>query len=160
MRRFLIAAAIALSACSGQKHPVSNPSTPPLLIDARGTTMPLEQVVTHIAFRPYVPAQAIAYAVLPPLGGPDTDEHRGIGIEYSAGRDAMLLSEWPKQGFTIGFGHRGALAECRPEYYSTTGVAWTTPGNVVMTLQPDGPVDAAGVDREALRLIHDGACPR
>jgi hypothetical protein len=155
-----IAAVIALSACSGQNHPASDASMPPLLIDGRGTTMPLEQVVTHIAFRPYVPAQAIAFAVLPPLGNVDTNDHRGIGVEYLAGRNAMLLSEWPKQGYTIQFGHRGAVHECRPEHYSTTSVAWTTPNGLVMTLQPDGPVDATGIDREAQRLIGAGACRR
>jgi hypothetical protein len=159
MRRILIAAAIALSACGGQQHPTADATTPPLLIDARGTTMPLERVVTHIAFRPYVPAQAIAFAVLPPLGDVDTNEHRGMGVEYQAGRNAMLLSEWPKQGFTIQFGHSG-LGECRPQHYSTTSVAWTTPGKLVMTLQPDGPVDATDVDREAQRLIAAGACRR
>lgn len=160
MRRILIAAAIVLlSACAGQKHPVdADASAPPLLIDGRGTTMPLEQVVTHIGFRPYVPAQAIAFAVLPPLGGSDTDGHRGIGVEYQAGRNAMLLSEWPKQGYTIQFGRSGVLGVCRPEHYSTTSVAWTTPGKLVMTLQPDGPVDATDVDREAQRLIGTGAC--
>lgn len=160
MRRLLIAAAIALSACGGQKHAASDATPPPLLIDGRGITMPLEQVVTHIGFRPYVPDQAIAFAVLPPLGDADTNEHRGIGIEYQAGRNAMLLSEWPKQGFSIGFGHAGVLNECRPEHYSTTSVAWTTPGNLVMTLQPDGPIDASDVDREAQRLIRAGACRR
>lgn len=162
MRRILIAAAIALSACGGgQQHAAAADATvPPLLIDGRGTVMPLEQVVTHLAFRPYVPAQAIAFAVLPPLGGADTNEHRGIAVEYQAGRNAMLLSEWPKQGFIIQFGHGGALSECRPEHYSTTSVAWTTPGKLVMTVQPDGPVDETDVDREARRLIAAGACRR
>ena len=159
MRRILIAAAIALSACGGQKHAAPDASTPPLLIDGRGTTMPLEEAVTHIAFRPYVPAQAIAFAVLPPLGDLDTNEHRGLGVEYLAGRNAMLLSEWPKQNFTIEFGHSGALHECRPVHYSTTSVAWTS-GKLVMTLQPDGPADATTVDREAQRLVRAGACAR
>ncbi|HKE37382.1 MAG TPA: hypothetical protein VKB39_08115, partial [Candidatus Baltobacteraceae bacterium] len=107
MRRFLIAAAIALSACGGgkQHEAAADATPPPLLIDGRGTAMPLEQAVTHIGFRPYVPAQAIAFAVLPPLGDLDTNEHRGLGVEYQAGRNAMLLSEWPKQGFSIQFGH-------------------------------------------------------
>lgn len=160
MRRILIAAAIALSACGGQKQAASDATPPPLLIDGRGTTMPLEQAVTHVNFRPYVPAQAMAFAVLPPLGDTDTNEHRGIGVEYQTGRNAMLLSEWPKQGFSIQFGHSGILGNCRPEHYSTTSVAWTTPGNLVMTLQPDGPVDAAEVNREAQRLIRAGACRR
>jgi hypothetical protein len=161
MRRFLIVAAIALSACGGGgKHADSDGTPPPLLIDGRGTTMPLEKAVTHIAFRPYVPAQAIAFAVLPPLGDLDTNEHRGIGVEYQAGRNAMLLSEWPKQGFSIAFGHSGIVSDCKPAHYSTTSVAWTTPGNLVMTLQPDGPVNASDVDREARRLIAAGACRR
>ena len=160
MRRIIIAAAIALSACGGGHKTDSDASAPPLLIDERGTTMALEQVVTHIAFRPYVPAQAIAFAVLPPLGDLDTNEHRGIGVEYQAGRNAMLLSEWPKQGFSIAFGGAGILTNCKPAHYSTTSVAWTTPGNLVMTLQPDGPVDAPEVDREAQRLIRAGACRR
>lgn len=162
MRRILIAAAIALSACGGQQRSTAgaDATTPPLLIDGRGRTMPLEQVVTHVAFRPYVPAQAIAFAVLPPLGNVDTNEHRGMGVEYQAGGKAMLLSEWPRQGFTIQFGHSGPLGECRPEHYSTTSVAWTTPDKLVMTLQPDGPVDATDVDREAQRLIAAGACRR
>lgn len=162
MRRILIAAAIALSACGGgqKREAAADATTPPLLIDGRGTTMPLEQVVTHISFRPYVPAQAIAFAVLPPLGDLDTNEHRGLGVEYQAGRNAMLLSEWPKQGFSIQFGRGGSLRECRPEHYSTAAVAWTTPGNLVMSLQPDGPVDGSEVDREAQRLIRSGACPR
>jgi hypothetical protein len=122
--------------------------------------MPLEHVMTHVAFRPYIPAQAMAFAVLPPLGDSDTNEHRGVGIEYLAGRNAMLLSEWPKQKFTIQFGRSGALAECKAEHYSTTSVAWTTPGNLIMTLQPDGPSDAASIDREARRLIGAGACRR
>jgi len=160
MRRFLIVAAIALSACGGGKHAASDGTPPPLLIDGRGTAMPLEQAVTHIGFRPYVPAQALAFAVLPPLGDLDTNAHRGIGIEYQAGPNAMLLSEWPKQGFSIAFGHSGILGDCKPEHYSTTSVAWTTPGNLVMTLQPDGPVNASEVDREAQRLIRAGACRR
>ena len=160
MRRILIVAVIALSACGGQKHPASDATAPPLLIDGRGTTMPLENAVTHISFRPYVPAQAMAFAVLPPLGDADSDEHRGLGVEYQAGRNAMLLSEWPKQGFNIEFGRSGILSPCRPAHNSTTSVAWTTPGNLVMTLQPDGPVDAADVEREAQRLVKLGACPR
>ncbi|HZY98515.1 MAG TPA: hypothetical protein VFE36_02995 [Candidatus Baltobacteraceae bacterium] len=162
MRRILIAAAIALSACGGghKQEAAADASAPPLLIDGRGTIMPLEKAVTHIAFRPYVPAQAIAFAVLPPLGDLDINDHRGLGVEYQAGRNAMLLSEWPKQGYTIQFGRSGILRECQAEHYSTTAVAWTTPGNLLLTLQPDGPVDGAEVNREAQRLIRAGACPR
>ena len=152
---------MALCACSGgQRHAAPEVSAPPLLIDGRGTTMPLEQVMTHVTFQPYVPAQAMAFAVLPPLGDADTDPHRGVGIEYLSGRNALLLSEWPKQQYSIQFGRSGMLVGCRPVHYSTTSVAWTTPGNLVMTLQPDGPAEAATIDREAQRLIAAGACRR
>lgn len=157
MRRFAIIALFVLCAC-GQKHPAaSDASPPPLLIDERGATMPLEQAITHVTFRPFVPAQAMAFAVLPPLGGLDSDANRGIGVEYLAGRDAMLLSEWPKQRFSIGFGH-GTLTNCDAVHYSNTNVAWSTPSNVLMTLQPDGNATTGAVDLEAKRLITAGAC--
>ncbi len=160
MRRlFTILAAAALCAC-GAKHAEATASPPPLLIDGRGVTMPLEQAVTHIAFRPYLPStQILAFAVLPPLGGLDTNANRGLGIEYLAGANALLLSEWPKQRFAIGFSRAQlALPACTPTHYSTQAVAWTTPGNLVMTLQPDGNVPAAVIDREARRLVRAGAC--
>jgi len=73
----------------------------------------------------------------------------------------MLLSEWPKQGFSIGFGKRETvLVPCTPTHYSTTNLAWTTPGGLVMTLQPDGTVEQSAVENEALRLIRAGACRR
>jgi hypothetical protein len=160
MRRLSILALLLLCACGGHKAAESSESPPPLLIDERGTTMPLEKVVTHIVFRPFIPsAQVMAYAVLPPLGDLDTNPHRGIGIEYAAGHNAMLLSEWPKQGYTIAFGHgQLAVEPCKPTHYSTQAVAWTTPGNLVMSLQPDGAAPSAAVDLEARRLIRLGAC--
>jgi hypothetical protein len=160
MRRFWIIALLALCACGGKKHADSNVTPPPLLIDDRGTTMPLEKVVTHLSFRPYLPAaQALAYAVLPPLGDADNDRHRGIGIEYAAGNTAMLLSEWPKQKFAIAFGNGAASVQpCVPTHYSPQAVAWTTPGGLVMTLQPDGTVAPAAIDREARRVMRAGAC--
>jgi hypothetical protein len=159
MRGLSIVLLLALCACGGHKPVQPASSAPPLLLDGRGTVMPLEQVVTHLSFRPYVPEQALEYAVLPPLGGADTDAHRGIGIEYVSGRTAMLLSEWPKQNFNIAFGAgRTMLSPCTPTHYSATAVGWTTPSNVLMTLQPDGPVRPRTVEREARRLIRAGAC--
>jgi hypothetical protein len=101
----------------------------------------------------------MAYAVLPPLGNADTDQTRGIGIEYASGHDALLLSEWPKQNFSIAF-RKGdpALRPCVATHYSSQAVAWTTPGGLVMTLQPDGAVPPVDIDREAARLIRAGAC--
>jgi hypothetical protein len=160
MRRFAIAVLmlVALSACARKTEPAATP--PPLLIDQRGTTMPLTQAITHVAFQPFIPAaQVLAYAVLPPLGDVDTDEHRGLGIEYVSNGESMLLSQWPKQGFTIAFGRDVAsAAACTPVHYKNDGVAWLTPHNVVATLQPDGNVAPSTVDNEARRLIRAGAC--
>ena len=122
--------------------------------------MPLEQAILHVSFRPYLPtSQILAFAVLPPLGGADTDANRGLGIEYLAGQDAMLLSEWPKQQFAMSFGReRPDLAPCVPLHYSTQAVAWTTHGRLIFTLQPDGKVSAVAVDSEARHLVRAGAC--
>jgi hypothetical protein len=133
---------------------------PPMLIDQRGTTMPLEQAIGHVVFRPFVPSsQILAYAVLPPLGDLDTDAHRGLGIEYVSNNRAMLLSQWPKQDFMIAFARaHGPLAPCTLAHYKADGAAWLTSKNVVMTLQPDGSVAPAVVDDEARRLMRAGAC--
>jgi hypothetical protein len=89
----------------------------------------------------------------------DTDSHRGLGIEYVSNNRAMLLSQWPKGGFTIAFAHDlGPLAPCTVAHYKVDGAAWLTSGNVVMTLQPDGSVSPAVVDDEARRLMRAGAC--
>jgi hypothetical protein len=157
--RCIVVAAL-LAACS--HNPArATVSAPPLLIEGRGTTMPLSQVMTHIMFRPFLPSsQVLAYAVLPPLGGSDTDAHRGIGIEYLAGSDAMLLSQWPAQNFKIAFKpNQPAIEPCKPVHYNPLAVAWTTRHNhLVMTLQPDGTASAAAVDSEVRHLIRAGAC--
>jgi len=151
---------LVLAACARQADaPASTP--PPMLIDQRGTTMPFEKAVGHIVFKPYVPStQVLAYAVLPPLGDLDTDAHRGIGIEYVApGNRAMLLSQWPKQDFTVAFARStGPLAPCVLAHYKADGAAWVTSQDVVMTLQPDGSVAPSAVDDEARRLMRAGAC--
>jgi hypothetical protein len=154
-----IALSLILAACAHHEDaPKATP--PPMLIDQRGTTMPLEKAVTHIAFRPFVPSQQVlAYAVLPPLGDLDTDAHRGLGIEYVSSGRAMLLSQWPKQDFMIAFARSvGPLAPCTLAHYKADGAAWITAHNVVMTLQPDGSVSPAVIDDEARRLMRAGAC--
>ncbi len=160
MRRFAIALLmlVPLAACARKAEPVSTP--PPLLIDQRGTTMPLTEAITHVAFKPFIPAQQVlAYAVLPPLGDVDTDAHRGLGIEYVVNGESMLLSQWPKQDFTIAFGRDVAdIAPCTIAHYKNDGVAWLTPHDVVATLQPDGNVAPSTVDNEARRLMRAGAC--
>ncbi len=134
---------------------------PPLLIDDRGITMPLDKAVTNINYRPWIPpGQILKYAVIPPLGGNDTPENRGIAVEYMSGTHAMLLSEWPKQNFQLMFMHAQDITfkPCAIVHYKTDGVAWTTQGKLAMTLQPDGNVVPSAVDAEARRLIAAGAC--
>src|SRR5579872_5464754 len=96
---------VALAACANHDAPATAAaSAPPLLIDARGKMMPLEAAVRQIAFRPFLPsAQILAFAVIPPLGGGDTVQHRGLGIEYVADGSAVLLSQWPRQNFDLLF---------------------------------------------------------
>jgi hypothetical protein len=163
MRRSVIVttaffALAALPACTHKAEPAATP--PPMLIDQRCTTMPLEEAITHIAFKPYMPSdQVLAYAVLPPLGDLDTDAHRGLGIEYVRNGEPMLISQWPKQGFTIAFGRDiDSIPTCTVTHYMTNGVAWLTPHNVVVTLQPDGNVAPSTVESEARRIVRAGAC--
>lgn len=162
-RSLLIGALIAFALVGCQNHrPEQAPSLPPLLIDDRGVVMPFQDAVTKISYRPYVPTsgQILAYAVIPPLGNQDTPAHRGIAIEYESGRRAWLLSQWPKQNFTLLFLHGKNItdAPCTIAHYKKDGVAWTTRGALAMTLQPDGNVPAAAVVAEARRLIAAGAC--
>ncbi|HTA39683.1 MAG TPA: hypothetical protein VK760_11425 [Candidatus Acidoferrales bacterium] len=160
LRRFGIALSFVLLAACAHHEDAPKATPPPMLIDERGTSMPFEKAVTHVVFRPYVPAgQILGYAVLPPLGDLDTDAHRGLGIEYVTANRAMLLSQWPKQDFTIAFAHTmGQIRTCTLAHYKADGAAWLTSSNVVMTLQPDGSVSPAVVDDEARRLMRAGAC--
>ena len=132
------------------------------MIDDRGVVMPLEQAVTKIAYRPWVPtsAQVLKFAVLPPLGNNDTPANRGVAIEYEDNHTAWLLSQWPKQNFTLLFlkGQDITYSPCTVAHYKPDGVAWTTRGKLAMTLQPDGSVSAKAVETEARRLIAAGAC--
>ena len=155
--RLVFACAIVLvaGACA-HKSAAPQPSQAPMLIDDRGIVMPLEQAVTKIDYRPWVPPrQVLKVAVIPPLGDLDTPSHRGIAFEYQFGNQAMLLSEWPKQNFTLLFlrGENITYTPCKAD-----GVAWTTKTKLAMTLQPDGNVNPKDVDAEALRLIAQGAC--
>src|ERR1700683_2714478 len=111
LRRIGIALSLVLFAACAHHADAPKATPPPMLIDDRGTSMPLEQAITHVAFRPFVPAGPIlGYAVLPPLGDLDTDAHRGLGIEYVSNDRAMLLSQWPKKDLVIAFGHtRGQI---------------------------------------------------
>lgn len=132
-----------------------------MLIDERGVVMPLDQAMTKISYRPWIPPREIVkFAVIPPLGDLDTPAHRGIAMEYQFGSTFMLLSEWPQQNFTLLFLNNQdiTLTPCTVAHYKTDGVAWTTRGKLAMTLQPDGNVKPNDVDVEAKRLIAAGGC--
>lgn len=136
-------------------------SLAPMLIDDRGIVMPLEAAVAKIAYRPWLPPNApLKFAIIPPLGDLDTPAHRGIAIEYADGRQPMLLSEWPKQNFSLLFLHNADVTNlpCTVAHYKDNGIAWTTRGKLAMTLQPDGPMDPKLVEKEGRRLIAAGAC--
>jgi hypothetical protein len=163
-QRLVFACAIALAAgACAHKSAAPQPSQAPMLIDDRGIVMPLEDAVTShkISYRPWIPPrQILKVAVIPPLGDLDTPSHRGIAFEYQFGNQAMLLSEWPKQNFTLLFlrGQDITYTPCKIAHYKADGVAWTTKTKLAMTLQPDGNVNPKEVDAEALRLIAQGAC--
>ncbi len=132
-----------------------------MLIDARGVVMPQDQAASEISYKPWIPPRKILkFAVIPPLGDLDTPDHRGIAIEYQEPSSAMLLSEWPKQHFTLLFQHGEDITStpCMVVHYKSDGVAWTTRGKLAMTLQPDGNVNPKEIDREAQRLIAAGGC--
>jgi hypothetical protein len=132
-----------------------------MLIDARGVVMPLDQALTKIDYRPWIPPRRILkFAVIPPLGNLDTPDHRGVAIEYQYRDSAMLLSQWPKQNFTLLFLHNTDITAtpCEVAHYKSDGVAWTTRGKLAMTLQPDGNVSPQDVESEAQRLIAAGGC--
>ena len=122
--------------------------------------MPLEQAVTKISYRSYMPnVQVLKVALIPPLGGQDTPANRGIALEYAAGKNAMLLSQWPSQHFPVVFnGVDIVLHPCTPEHFDASSVAWSSRSGLVMTLQPDGRLPVATVQAEAKRLLLAGAC--
>lgn len=152
----------ALAACSHQDGPApsASASVPPMLIEQRGVTMPLQDAVKEIAFRPVLPpGQVLAFAVIPPLGGADTRANHGLAAEYATGRVAMVLSEWPKGSFTLAFpGKDITNSPCEFAKFSSTGIAWTSRRGLLLTLQPDGNVSPRAVEAEARRLIAAGAC--
>lgn len=164
MIRRLAASAVlvfALAACGHKDAAPVATEAPPMMIDDRGFVMPLEQVVTKVNYKPWLPpGQIQKFAVIPPLGGLDTPSSRGVAMEYQNGSTLWLLSQWPKQGFQMVFlrGKDITVDACQPGRFKTDGVAWTTKGKLAMTLQPDGAASPTEVDREAKRLMTAGAC--
>ncbi len=158
---FGVLALLIVAACNrGPAKPVAT-ETPPLMLDDRGIIMPLEQVVTKISYKPWVPpGQVLAFAVIPPLGNLDTPANRGFAAEYQNGQTLWLLSEWPKQDFQLTFlrGMNIALAPCQLGKFKADGVAWTTHGKLAMTLQADPAAAPKDVEIEAKRLMAAGAC--
>jgi hypothetical protein len=167
MKRIACAVLLALAAgCAGKPHDSAHAQTATpqpaatLLIESRGVAVPLTKAVHEIAFRPFIPGAQIAeIALIPPLGGEDKRETHGLAIEYANRGNALLLSQWPRAGFHIAMnGADITQRPCAPVAFKTDGLIWTTRNGLVMTLQPDGAVSPALIEREAHRLIAAGAC--
>lgn len=152
---------LALAGCGHKGQATPTASLPPMLIDDRFIVMPLEDAVTKISYKPWIPpGQVLKYAVIPPLGGNDTPDTRGIAVEYQHNGALLLLSEWPKQNFILLFLHSQDITTkpCELAHYKTDGVAWTTHGALAMTLQPDGAMSSKAIEAEAKRLLANGGC--
>jgi hypothetical protein len=158
-----VIASFTIAACSNHQEtaPEKEKTPPPLLAAQRGVVMPLAAALREIRFRPYVPAkQLLAVAAIPGLGGNDSPQTRGIAFEYAHRAHALLLSEWPRQGFDVAVGNVPvARTPCVPVAISKNAVLWSTRRTrIVISLQPDGSADRKFVDAEARRLIARGAC--
>lgn len=159
----LTCALLLMTSCA--KHAVQPRSTQTpiavatLLIESKGVTMPLGLAVRSLRFSPFVPrAQIVQVAVIAPMNVNQQKSH-GLAIEYVAGGNALLLSQWPRAGVdfsssALDFTRR----PCAPVAFKADGLIWTTRNGLVMTLQPDGTAAPSRVAREAHQLIADGAC--
>lgn len=157
----LLAAGCAAKA-SGQPDPAS-PQPTGLLIASRGVVTTLPAAVKNLSFAPFIPsAQIAAVALIPALSdAKDRAAPVGLAVEYESRGDALLLSQWPRDGLTIDVGGSGLTARpCAPVAYTADGLLWTTRNGRVMTLQPDGAVEPSRIRREADRLLRAGACGR
>lgn len=133
--------------------------TPVPLIAMRGTVLPFARAVRRLAFRPFVPRSGFQSAALIVPLNVDHQRLRGLALEYRSGELMLLLSEWPDQGQSIEIaGAPVTAAPCTPVAYKSNGFMWATRKGLLMTLQPDGPASAARVEREARRLLAEGAC--
>lgn len=169
-RTLVLAAALlscALAAGCGGKtsapEDTASPQATGMLIASRGAVMPLAVAVRQIGFVPFIPSEQIAaVAAIPPLSdAKDRAAPPGLAIEYESHGDALLLSQWPRAGLNIAVGGSDVTDRpCAPVAYRADGLLWTTRNGRVMTLQPDGIVDASRIWREADRLLHAGACGR
>lgn len=162
MKRFAIAAALLVALAACQKSAPTAPSPPPMMIDDRGIVLPLEEAVTKISYRPWIPpVQVIKWAVIPPLGGNDTPANRGIAAEYQNGQYLFVLSQWQnKQNFPLTFLHGTDITNtnCVFGKFATDGFAWSSKRQLVMAIMPDGSIPPKDVEKEARRLLAAGAC--
>jgi hypothetical protein len=120
-----------------------------------------------VAFRPFAPPRKIvAAALLPPFHGDDTRANRGIGFEYTdASGRRYALAQWPANGGSV---ERFApleprdpgCADARTFTRGTkpSGIVWSTPRGLIMTLQADGANDARTLEIEWSKLIRRGVC--
>ncbi|HZT11986.1 MAG TPA: hypothetical protein VFA29_04260 [Candidatus Baltobacteraceae bacterium] len=153
--------AFCAASCAGRapsSHTVRTPSpVGTLLIDAKGVTMPVGLATRTLVFTPFFPpGQILQAAVIPPLNV-DQQRNHGLALEYTSRGSVLLLSQWPRAGFSIP-PEALAAGPCVPVAYKKDGVLWSTRYNVVMTLQPDGRVPASRIRREAQALLGAGAC--
>ena len=154
----LLCVLLTAAACAKKAEQPRSAQTPApvstLLIESKGVTMPLGLAVRSLHFRPFIPSgQILQVAVIPPLNV-DEQRNHGIAIEYAASSHALLLSQWPRAGAGI------TARPCAPVAYKADGLLWATRNGLVMTLQPDGTIDASRLAREARRLLLGGACGR
>jgi hypothetical protein len=159
--------AVALAACCGRAQAEDSTPAEHLAIARMGTIVRMAEARHAIGFRPFdVPREIVAVALIPPFHGDDSRASRGVAIEYAdiAGR-RYVLAQWPRNG-----GNLEAFAPLEPADEACgdaatfprgtppSGIVWSTPHGLIMTLQPDGASDARIVRQEWKKLIRRGAC--
>lgn len=163
----LLVATIALARIPANGRANQNDVPGQSIVGRMGTIVPESQARRGIAFSPFAPPRVIiAVALLPPFHGDDTRLNRGIGFEYAddAGR-TYALAEWPARGGTIvrfpalDPGDDGCPTARRfARGRRPSGIVWSTPHGLILTLQSDGKNDARTLQIEWQKLIRRGAC--
>lgn len=166
MKYAALLALSALAACSAGVPAKPQPSpSPGLLIEKRGVVMTPGQARSNIAFAPVVPpGHVIATAVIPPLGAVRNRSTNGLAMEYKHGNAGLLLSQWPRAGFSISAGGSDVTHRpCAPIVLSApagSSYLWTNRSGLVLTLQPDGAVPGPLVASEVRRLLAVSRCTK
>ena len=154
----------AVAACTSSAPPPPQPSpTPGLLIEKRGVVMTPAQARQSIGFVPVVPpGTVIATAVIPPLGAVRNRSTNGLAMEYRHGGAVLVLSQWPRAGFTISAGDSDVThSPCAPIVLSApagSSYLWTNRSGLVLTLQPDGAASGSLLASEVRRLLAVSRC--